>query len=118
MDVAELIHTVSDNVGLAATAKNVYGEPITCGDRTVIPVAKVKVAFGAGGGSGHRKDQEKEGGGGGGGGRAWAEPCGALEISPQGTRFIYYQDPAKLAIAAGIAAMVAFFLFNRRGSKD
>jgi uncharacterized spore protein YtfJ len=116
MNISELLQTVGERAGLAATIKNVYGEPVTCGDRTVIPVAKVKMAFSGGGGSGRRGEHE-EGGGGGGFGGGIAQPCGALEITPQGTRFIYFRDPVKLAIAAGITTLAAVLWFSRRSTE-
>jgi uncharacterized spore protein YtfJ len=116
MNVQELLQTIGDRAGIAATIKNVYGEPVIFGDRTVIPVAKVKMGFGGGGGAG-RRGEEQAGQGGGGGGGAIAEPCGALEITPEGTRFIYYQDPMRLALAVGIAALAAIFFFSQRSGE-
>jgi uncharacterized spore protein YtfJ len=60
----------------------VFGDPIHVEGKTVVPVAKV--AYGFGGGA------REEGGGGGGGVRAF--PAGALEITPEGTRFIPFPD--------------------------
>src|SRR6478672_3654076 len=81
--------------------RHVYGEPVQHGALTVIPVAKVAYGFGAGGGrgpgrvpagapddatsaGGNRTDAQGEGGGGG----VRMTPVGALEIGPQGTRFV------------------------------
>lgn len=74
----------------AADAETVYGEPVTQGDRTVVPVARVRHRFGGGFGSGGGRDGDTEstGYGGGGGGGVTAEPAGALEVSAEGTRFV------------------------------
>jgi len=117
MDIAELLHTVADSIGATATARSVFGEPVTSGERTVIPVAKVRLAFGAGGGSGRQGDHPK-GGGGGGGGKVWASPCGSVEISPDGTRFIYFNPPEKLLAAVGAAALLGTLFFLWRGKKE
>ena len=116
MNVQEILQTAGDRASLAATVKSVYGEPVTCGDRTVIPVAKVRMGFGGGGGSG-RHNEERSGQGGGGGGGSIANPCGALEITPQGTRFIYFRDPVRLAFAVGIATLAAVWFFSRKSDE-
>jgi len=104
MNIHELLQTLSDRVATRASVKNVYGEPVTVGDRTVIPVASV--AFGFGGGAGEEKGVRDSHGGGGGGGVA-AKPSGALEITPQGTRFITFPNYGRIA-----AAMAAGFLIG------
>ncbi|WP_276259937.1 spore germination protein GerW family protein [Haloglomus litoreum] len=69
-----------------ADARTVYGDPVTQGDRTVVPAARISHRFGGGfGGSG---EGQPGGYGGGGGGGVTAEPAGALEVSPDGTRFV------------------------------
>jgi uncharacterized spore protein YtfJ len=89
--------------------KSVYGDPVVVGNRTVIPIAQVRYGFG--GGAGHPKGDEAAGGGGGGGGVS-ARPSAALEITPEGTRFIVFQDRRATAIALALgfvlgAAVVA-----------
>ena len=93
--------------------KNVYGDPVVVGNRTVIPAAQVRYAFGGGGGGGAKDEAAADAhNGGGGGGRVSARPCGALEITPEGTRFIAFDDrrTAGAALALGFilgAAIVA-----------
>ena len=82
MNVHDLIKTMSDGFAASASVKNVYGEALTVGTRTVIPMAQVRYGFGGGGG----KKDESEGGGGGGG--MIAKPAGVLEITPEGMRFL------------------------------
>jgi len=55
--------------------KSVYGEPVTSGQRTILPVATVQFSFGGGGG----------GKGGGGGGKVTARPSGIVEVTPEGS---------------------------------
>jgi uncharacterized spore protein YtfJ len=102
MNLPELLKSISDRVATAATVRNVYGDPVSVGARTVIPIAKVSFGFGGGGGSAKKGAGEPEGGGGGGGMRA--VPYGALEIGPEGTRFIGLFNGKRLAgaFAAGI----------------
>ena len=108
--------------------KHVYGEPVQHGDTTVIPVAQVAYGFGAGGGRGPggtrvaRPDEppsnasgqpEAQGAGGGGGVRM--TPLGALELGPQGTRFVEFRPLARLLSAAAFGVMVGWLLGRRRG---
>ena len=107
MDVQQLLQNMAERVSASASVKNVYGEPVVSGNRTVIPAAEVRYGFGGGGGS--KSDTE---GGSGGGGRVFARPCGALEITPEGTRFIVFPDIRRMggALALGLvlgAALVA-----------
>ena len=112
MDIQQLLHNITDRVSGSASVKNVYGDPVVVGNRTVIPAAQVRYAFGGGGG--RRKGEAAAGAhnGGGGGGRVSARPCGALEVTPEGTRFIAFDDrrTAGAALALGFilgAAVVA-----------
>ena len=106
--------------------RHVYGEPVLRGDTTVIPVAQVAYGFGAGGGRGPARlrkaasdesppdaetPSEAQGAGGGGGVRM--TPIGALEISPEGTRFIHFH-PLLPLLGAGAVGMVAGWLLARR----
>jgi uncharacterized spore protein YtfJ len=94
----------------AADAETVYGEPVTQGDRTVIPVARVGYRFGGGfgGGSDQEGEQEGTGFGGGGGGTVTARPAGALEVSPAGTRFVDTERRWPLAVAFALGALLGW----------
>jgi uncharacterized spore protein YtfJ len=103
MNIQELLRTISERLSATASVKNVYGDPVTAGDRTIIPVASVRYAFGGGGGGAQGNTEAQNGGG---GGKVAAKPCGALEITPQGTRFVPFIAPKAvgLAFAAGMVA--------------
>lgn len=96
MDIQGLLEKI------AASTKNVYGEPVTVGNRVVIPAARFRYGFG--GGAGRRKS-ESDLPGGGGGGRITARPCGAIEISPEGTRFIDFDSRTHLGIGIAIGIL-------------
>ena len=71
--VSEILKDIVGELKDMASSQTVIGEPITVGEKTVIPVVKISVGFGAGGGQGEAP--EKGGGfGGGGGGAARIEP--------------------------------------------
>ena len=106
--------------------RHVYGEPVNHGDTTVIPVAQVVYAFGAGGGQVPRRprkhgsvesppdmDTRSDAQGAGGGGGVRMTPVGALEIGPQGTRFIHCH-PLTPWLSAGALGLLAGWLLGRR----
>jgi len=71
--VSEILKDIVGELKDIASSQTVVGDPITIGEKTVIPVVKISVGFGAGGGQGESPD--KGGGfGGGGGGAARIEP--------------------------------------------
>ncbi len=91
-------------------ARLCYGEPVRVGERTVIPVARVRSAGGGGFGrsDGGRAAQDLSapepadrsgdvGSGGGGGGFLEAQPMGFIDISPAGARFEAIVDPDRVA---------------------
>jgi uncharacterized spore protein YtfJ len=97
-NIHQLLESMAERVSGRASVKMVYGDPITAGDCTVVPVAAVRYAFGGGGG-GARGDAEAQNAGGGGRVSVW--PCGALEITPEGSRFVEFEDSKRTA--AGVA---------------
>jgi len=107
--------------------RHVYGEPVHHGDTTVIPVAQVAYGFGAGGGQGlgrigkkgsressPDKDTRSDAQGAGGGGGVHMTPVGALEIGPEGTRFIRFHPLLPLLGAAAVGIVAGWVLAHRR----
>lgn len=89
-----LLERLAEVVGAQANVKLVFGEPVTRGERTVIPVARVRWGFGGGGG----RSQETPAGvgeaaGSGGGGGVAADPVGYVEITADATTFRRIADP-------------------------
>jgi uncharacterized spore protein YtfJ len=84
-----------------------YGEPVREGDRTIIPVARVRVSGAWGFGHGDRRPKRVDGGGGGGLGLADARPAGFIEVGPEGARFHAIPDPDRTQrlVKAGAAAL-------------
>jgi uncharacterized spore protein YtfJ len=89
--IERLLRTLSERLGAVADARAVFGEPVTQGDVTVIPVARIVGGFGGGGGpeiprAGHVK-------GGLGAGAAFVTlPIGFIEIRQGHARFRRLQD--------------------------
>ncbi|AKB73470.1 hypothetical protein MSLAZ_0209 [Methanosarcina lacustris Z-7289] len=81
MGVEETIKEIASELEKIATTKTVVGEPITAAGKTIIPVSKITMGFGAGGGEG-KKDNESGYGGGGGAG-AKIEPVAFIMLSEE-----------------------------------
>ncbi|KXS44548.1 MAG: Sporulation protein YtfJ [Methanolobus sp. T82-4] len=87
MAVEEIIKDISGELERLVNTKTVVGDPVVCGDTTIIPVTKVSFGFGSGGGEGKKKDAE-EGFGGGGGAGAKIEPIAFIIMSPDGVELL------------------------------
>lgn len=103
------INQLADRVGLRASARAVFGDPVERDGVTVIPVAKVRWGFGGGAGSGASDEagEAATGEGGGGGGGVSASPLGFIEIRDGIASFRRIDDPVALwplVVAAGITA--------------
>ena len=109
MSVPEALSALSERLAGSANIKSVFGEPVTVGERVIIPVARI--AYGLGGGSGKHGEKSQEGAGMGGG--AAAIPAGVWEISAAGTRFIPANANRKLAVAV-LVGFCAGLWFGRR----
>jgi uncharacterized spore protein YtfJ len=114
MNIQQFLQDVAERVGSGASVKNVYGDPVSNGDCTVIPAAKVRYGFGGGSG-GSRKGEDSEGGGAGGGARI--QPTGAIEVTPRGVRYISFDNERQLAaaVALGFALGMAVARFVNPG---
>ena len=86
-NVTDILKGVVGELREIAKSETVIGEPVTVGDRTIIPVVKISVGFGAGGGQG---DSEKKGTGfgGGGGGGAKIEPFAFIIIDKDDVKLL------------------------------
>jgi uncharacterized spore protein YtfJ len=99
-----LLQSLKESVLGQADVKAIYGEPITAHEKTIVPVARIMYAYGAGAGTGGLHDKNAQGEGGGGAGGVRAIPVGVIEISGQQTRFVPISDRKKLTgvLLAGI----------------
>lgn len=78
-NLAEVLQTIVGELRQIARSESVVGAPVTIGERTVVPITKLSVGFGAGGAEGTRPDKGSGFGGGGGGG-AMIEPVAFLVL--------------------------------------
>lgn len=123
MENDNFIERLAKSFSQNASVKNVYGDPIQAGDKTILPVASI--AYGFGGGSGQGKNEKRylkpsdtsidenpaltKGSGGGGGFRATLK--GVYEITPTSTRYIPANNTKQLltGIAIGFLLKSLFF---------
>lgn len=86
-----VIQRILDSVQQVGDIQRVFGAPIKQGERMVIPVAEISLAFGTGfgeGGTQGLKTSHNSGSGGGVGGGVKSRPVGVFEITDRGTRFL------------------------------
>lgn len=101
---------IVERIGGQAGVRAVFGSPVVRDDLTIVPVARVRWAFGGGAGSaGKAEAEEGLASGSGGGGGVSADPVGYVEIGPEGARFSPiaspYPSPVFL-VALGVAATI------------
>ena len=113
MKVSKMLSSLGNHLRVGASVRNVYGEPVVAGGRTVIPIARVGYGFGAGGGEGRSPETAADRPGSGGGAGMSARPVGALEITEAGTRFIPFIDPIRLGMALMIGLCIGFTVGRR-----
>ena len=114
-DVSETLETIKSGIAERLGAHTAFGEPVTMGGVTVIPVAKVAMGYGAGAGigadrhAGNGDAPQAVGGGGGGGG--FVQPLGFIEVTDTGARWVPLEPgPAEMALRAlTLAALVLPF---------
>jgi len=97
--VHTVLETILSHMETIANAKTVLGEAVQVGDRTVVPVVKVSLGFGAGGNEASEKNPQA--GGGGGGGLSIA-PVGFIVIEGEKTAFL----PVKPTSVNAITEMI------------
>ena len=112
----EILQSMAEKFATSASVKQVFGEPIERGGKTIVPVARVQYRLGGGYGGGEQTGSEVNrplaGGGGGGGGVVKAKPVGALEITDAGTRFVRFVDPVDI-VKACVGGLVAIMVIRR-----
>ncbi len=86
-NVVDILKGVVGELREIARSETIIGEPVTVGDRTVIPVVKITVGFGAGGGQGE-DEKSRSGFGGGGGGGTKIEPAAFIIIDEKGVSLL------------------------------
>ena len=124
-EVFDVVRSLVQSVQDSLTVRTVYGEPITAGNITILPVARVTFAFGGGGAggsgtlpAGEEIDTARRGSGGvgGGGGGGFVQPIGYIEITENASRWVPVEpsQSEQLLRALKVAARIVPF-GGRRG---
>jgi len=125
MENENFLQKMASQFGQNATVKNVFGEPIQSGNKTIIPVAQIAYGLGCGYGQGLKskgstndqdvkKSESPIGEGAGGGGGIFAKPKGVYEITPDCTRFIAAGGMKQVFAGLVIGFLLRGFTIKRR----
>ncbi|MEW5701854.1 MAG: spore germination protein GerW family protein [Candidatus Zixiibacteriota bacterium] len=93
--VVQILQTIVGELRAMARSETIVGNPVTSGARTVIPISKISVGFGAGGGEGSRVDKGSGFGGGGGGG-VMMEPAAFLVLDADRVYLLSTRKPGAI----------------------
>ncbi len=107
-----MLDSLKQGLASTATVKSVYGDPMNIAGKTIIPVARIGLGFGAGTGVGKRNGADGGEGGGGGGGMG-AVPVGVLEVTPERTRFVAFGSRKKMLVAMVAGVVIGMMLRGR-----
>jgi uncharacterized spore protein YtfJ len=112
---ATFLERLARRLGLNASAKAVFAEPVERDGVTIVPVAKVRWGFGGGSGSGRKLrkgDIREKGSGGGAGGGVHVSPLGYIEIKDGEVEYKPIRDPAALVPLLAVGGIVGWILLR------
>lgn len=107
MSIEQYFQAFAERLHSSAHVRTVYGEPVETQDKTVIPVSKVRYAFGGGPAKMGADGVEAAAGG---GGAVQAEAVGVFEITDAGTRFVPVEDGKALVVALAAGFLVGMLI--------
>ena len=108
-----LLQSLQESFSQKAGVKSVFGDPITVGDKVVLPVARIGYGFGAGAGTGGVGENNKGEGGGGGGG-VMAKPVGIFVIGPTESRFVSTHEARRTLGVLALGVLLGLILRRKR----
>ncbi len=85
--LTELIGTIMGELKEISRTEAIVGEPVSLGDKMVVPITKLSLGFAVGGGEGKAPEKGSSFGGAGGGG-AKVEPVGFIVIQEDNVSFL------------------------------
>ena len=113
----ELIKSILDELKAIAKTETIVGEPITIGDKTIVPICKITLGFGAGGGTGGAKDKGEGAGSGGGGGVA-IFPAAFIVIKGDEVSVLGVKPGKWEYILEAIPGIIEKFREGKKGKKE
>lgn len=117
MGVEATIREIAGELEKIATTKTIVGEPITAAGKTIIPISKITMGFGAGGGEGKKETESGYGGGGGAG--AKIEPVAFIMISEEEAKIFRISEKNDVgSILSSLPDVVPDLMEKLKGMKD
>jgi len=114
MSIERYFQSIVERLHSSANVRTVYGDPVETQGKTVIPVSRVRYAFGSGparlGEAGTVEEIL------GGGGAVQAEPVGIFEVTDAGTRYVPLGGGTK-EIGWLLAGFLVGFWIGRWGTR-
>lgn len=104
-NVTEIIRGVVEELKQIARTESIVGEPITIGNKTLVPIVRITVGFGGGGGEGS-DDKSRSGFGGGGGGGVRVEPAAFIVMDDSGISLLPVKPGAIDTLVEAIPTLI------------
>jgi uncharacterized spore protein YtfJ len=115
MGVEETIKEIASELERIATTKTVVGEPITAAGKTIIPISRISLGFGAGGAEGRKESESGYGGGGGAG--AKVEPVAFIMISEEEARIFRVSERGDGSLLSSLPELLPELMDKLKGAK-
>ncbi len=116
MGVEDTIKEIAGELERIATTKTVVGDPITAAGKTIIPVSRISMGFGAGGGEGKKETESGYAGGGGAG--AKIEPVAFIMLSEEEARIFRISERSDAgSILSSIPELVPEIMDKLKGMR-
>jgi len=112
MSIEHYFQSLVERLHSSANVQTVYGDPVETQGKTVIPVSRVRYAFGSG--PARLGEAGTVEGILGGGGAVQAEPVGVFEVTDAGTRYVPVES-GKTVVAALVVGLLAGVWIGRWG---
>lgn len=116
MGVEATIKEIASELERIATTKTVVGEPITAAGKTIVPISRISLGFGAGGAEGDKKEVESGYGGGGGAG-AKIEPVAFIMISEEEARIFRVSERGDGSLLSSLPELLPELMDKLKGGK-
>jgi uncharacterized spore protein YtfJ len=118
--IDRMLDKLGERIGMRASVRAVFGEPLERGDVTIIPVARVRWGYGGGSGTGPVRSDVTDGqtmsGGSGAGGGVMADPMGYVEVRHDRAAYVPLTSPwlnPFVIVASGISIAVVIRVLAR-----
>lgn len=116
-NVSEILKNIVGELKEMARSQSVVGEPITLGNKIVVPLVKISVGFGAGGGQTEKQSEGANFGGGGGGG-AKIEPAAFIVVDGDKVTLLAAKPGKYDSLLEAVPALVGKLIDMRTASKE